>query len=165
MFCPRYGVKWIMCICCEDWSSCQLSENAVCGRGIKTRLLNCVRSDGKLVELSMCKEVTVLFSLGFFLNKSSNRNPVILLFSSLFFSWVLHVENSLLPVKWAALLIAWLQSGPPGQNVHTPVEAKVWYPIDIIIRRIRINYLLLFVFFVLFFLKLDNKIIIRWWWW
>uniref|UniRef100_A0A8C2JGW2 Thrombospondin type-1 domain-containing protein 7A n=1 Tax=Cyprinus carpio TaxID=7962 RepID=A0A8C2JGW2_CYPCA len=41
----------------SDWSSCQLSENAVCGHGIKTRLLNCVRSDGKLVELSMCKEL------------------------------------------------------------------------------------------------------------
>uniref|UniRef100_A0A673GL56 Thrombospondin type-1 domain-containing protein 7A n=1 Tax=Sinocyclocheilus rhinocerous TaxID=307959 RepID=A0A673GL56_9TELE len=40
-FCPCYG----------------LSENAVCGRGIKTRLLNCVRSDGKMVELSMCKEL------------------------------------------------------------------------------------------------------------
>lgn len=43
----------------------------------------------------------------------------------LFSSWVLHVESSLPPVRWAALLIAWLQSGPPGQNVHTPVEAKV----------------------------------------
>ncbi len=66
----------------------------------------------------------------------------------LFFSWVLRVESSLPPVMWAALLIAWLQSGPPGQNVPTPVEAKVWSPIDIIIIwRIRINYLLLFVFF------------------
>lgn len=73
-----------VCVCVEDWSSCQLSENAVCGRGIKTRLLNCVRSDGKLVELSMCKEVTVLFLLEFFHNKSSNRNLAILLFSSLF---------------------------------------------------------------------------------
>ncbi|XP_030627616.1 thrombospondin type-1 domain-containing protein 7B [Chanos chanos] len=40
----------------SDWSTCQISENAVCGPGIKTRLLNCVRSDGRLVELSMCKE-------------------------------------------------------------------------------------------------------------
>ncbi|XP_072517288.1 thrombospondin type-1 domain-containing protein 7B [Salminus brasiliensis] len=40
----------------SDWSSCQLSENAVCGQGTKTRLLNCIRSDGKLVELGMCKE-------------------------------------------------------------------------------------------------------------
>lgn len=70
-----------MCVYVEDWSSCQLSENAVCGRGIKTRLLNCVRSDGKLVELSMCKEVTVFFLLEFFHN---NRNLAILLFSSLF---------------------------------------------------------------------------------
>ncbi|XP_051957566.1 thrombospondin type-1 domain-containing protein 7B [Xyrauchen texanus] len=41
----------------SDWSSCQLSEYAVCGRGIKARLLNCVRSDGKLVKLSMCEEL------------------------------------------------------------------------------------------------------------
>uniref|UniRef100_A0A8C1Y6H1 Thrombospondin, type I, domain containing 7Bb n=1 Tax=Cyprinus carpio TaxID=7962 RepID=A0A8C1Y6H1_CYPCA len=66
-----------VCICCEDWSSCQLSENAVCGRGIKTRLLNCVRSDGKMVELSMCKEVTVLFSLGFFLSQMTRSRVVL----------------------------------------------------------------------------------------
>ncbi|KAF4083405.1 hypothetical protein AMELA_G00140860 [Ameiurus melas] len=40
----------------SDWSSCQLSDNAVCGQGTKTRLLNCIDGDGKLVELSMCKE-------------------------------------------------------------------------------------------------------------
>ncbi|KAI4900579.1 hypothetical protein NFI96_017260 [Prochilodus magdalenae] len=40
----------------SDWSSCRLSDNAVCGQGTKTRLLNCVRSDGKLVELNKCKE-------------------------------------------------------------------------------------------------------------
>ncbi|XP_062869505.1 thrombospondin type-1 domain-containing protein 7B [Trichomycterus rosablanca] len=40
----------------SDWSSCRLNKNAVCGTGTKTRLLNCVSSDGKLVELSMCKE-------------------------------------------------------------------------------------------------------------
>ncbi|XP_046713402.1 thrombospondin type-1 domain-containing protein 7B isoform X2 [Silurus meridionalis] len=40
----------------SDWSSCRLSDNAVCGQGTKTRLLNCVDSDGKLVELGMCKE-------------------------------------------------------------------------------------------------------------
>ncbi|KAK2874094.1 hypothetical protein Q8A67_021247 [Cirrhinus molitorella] len=51
MTCLKYSYVY------SDWSSCQLSENAVCGRGIKTRLLNCVRSDGKLVELSMCKEL------------------------------------------------------------------------------------------------------------
>lgn len=41
----------------SDWSTCQLSENAVCGNGIKTRLLDCVRSDGKSVDLSFCQEV------------------------------------------------------------------------------------------------------------
>ncbi|XP_076880732.1 thrombospondin type-1 domain-containing protein 7B [Brachyhypopomus gauderio] len=40
----------------SDWSSCQLSDHALCGQGTKTRLLNCIRSDGKLVELSRCKE-------------------------------------------------------------------------------------------------------------
>ncbi|XP_061597146.1 thrombospondin type-1 domain-containing protein 7A [Cololabis saira] len=40
-----------------DWSTCQLSENAVCGNGIKTRLLDCVRSDGKSVDVSFCQEL------------------------------------------------------------------------------------------------------------
>ncbi|XP_076158659.1 thrombospondin type-1 domain-containing protein 7B [Alosa pseudoharengus] len=40
----------------SDWSSCQLSENAVCGQGIKTRLHRCVRSDDELVEMSLCAE-------------------------------------------------------------------------------------------------------------
>uniref|UniRef100_A0A671WB93 Thrombospondin type-1 domain-containing protein 7A n=1 Tax=Sparus aurata TaxID=8175 RepID=A0A671WB93_SPAAU len=34
-----------------DWSTCQLSDRAVCGNGIKTRMLDCVRSDGKSVDL------------------------------------------------------------------------------------------------------------------
>uniref|UniRef100_A0A672S4D2 Thrombospondin type-1 domain-containing protein 7A n=1 Tax=Sinocyclocheilus grahami TaxID=75366 RepID=A0A672S4D2_SINGR len=51
MTCLKYSYVY------SDWSSCQLSENAVCSHGIKTRLLNCVRSDGKLVEPSMCKEL------------------------------------------------------------------------------------------------------------
>ena len=40
-----------------DWSTCQLSERAVCGYGIKTRMLDCVRSDSKSVDLRFCKEV------------------------------------------------------------------------------------------------------------
>ncbi|XP_035379035.1 thrombospondin type-1 domain-containing protein 7B [Electrophorus electricus] len=40
----------------SDWSTCQLSDRALCGQGTKSRLLNCIRSDGKLVELSRCKE-------------------------------------------------------------------------------------------------------------
>ena len=40
-----------------DWSTCQLSERAVCGVGLKTRMLDCVRSDGKSVDLKLCKEV------------------------------------------------------------------------------------------------------------
>ncbi|MBZ3873498.1 Thrombospondin type-1 domain-containing protein 7A [Sciurus carolinensis] len=40
-----------------DWSTCQLSEKAVCGNGIKTRMLDCVRSDGKSVDLKYCEEV------------------------------------------------------------------------------------------------------------
>lgn len=40
-----------------DWSTCQLSDRAVCGNGIKTRMLDCVRSDGKSVDLRFCAEV------------------------------------------------------------------------------------------------------------
>ncbi|KAK6483033.1 thrombospondin type-1 domain-containing protein 7B-like isoform X2 [Huso huso] len=40
-----------------DWSTCQLSDNAVCGQGTRTRLLDCVRSDGKPVELRYCKQM------------------------------------------------------------------------------------------------------------
>lgn len=40
-----------------DWSTCQLSANAVCGVGLKTRMLDCVRSDGKSVDLKYCEEV------------------------------------------------------------------------------------------------------------
>ncbi|XP_039592490.1 thrombospondin type-1 domain-containing protein 7A [Polypterus senegalus] len=40
-----------------DWSTCQLSEKAVCGSGIKTRMLDCVRSDGKSVDLKYCEEL------------------------------------------------------------------------------------------------------------
>uniref|UniRef100_A0A6Q2X3L3 Thrombospondin, type I, domain containing 7Ab n=1 Tax=Esox lucius TaxID=8010 RepID=A0A6Q2X3L3_ESOLU len=40
-----------------DWSTCQLSERAVCGSGIKTRMLDCVRSDAKSVDLRFCEEV------------------------------------------------------------------------------------------------------------
>uniref|UniRef100_A0A673GSM3 Thrombospondin type-1 domain-containing protein 7A-like n=1 Tax=Sinocyclocheilus rhinocerous TaxID=307959 RepID=A0A673GSM3_9TELE len=40
-----------------DWSTCQLSASAVCGIGLKTRMLDCVRSDGKSVDLKYCEEV------------------------------------------------------------------------------------------------------------
>uniref|UniRef100_A0A8C8DHW7 Thrombospondin type-1 domain-containing protein 7A n=1 Tax=Oryzias sinensis TaxID=183150 RepID=A0A8C8DHW7_9TELE len=42
-----------------DWSTCQLSPNAVCGRGIKTRMLDCVRSDGKSVDMKFCEELNL----------------------------------------------------------------------------------------------------------
>ncbi|XP_039858562.1 thrombospondin type-1 domain-containing protein 7A [Simochromis diagramma] len=40
-----------------EWSTCQLSDKAVCGNGFKTRMLDCVRSDGKSVDLMFCKEL------------------------------------------------------------------------------------------------------------
>ncbi|KAG8550939.1 hypothetical protein GDO81_025392 [Engystomops pustulosus] len=40
-----------------DWSTCQLSDKAVCGNGIKTRMLDCVRSDAKSVALKFCEEL------------------------------------------------------------------------------------------------------------
>ncbi|XP_045874178.1 thrombospondin type-1 domain-containing protein 7B [Meles meles] len=39
-----------------EWSTCQLSENATCGRGVRTRLLSCVRSDGKPVGVDQCEQ-------------------------------------------------------------------------------------------------------------
>ncbi|XP_076858362.1 thrombospondin type-1 domain-containing protein 7B-like [Brachyhypopomus gauderio] len=41
----------------SDWSTCRLDENAVCGVGVRTRLLDCVRGDGRLVSISMCEEL------------------------------------------------------------------------------------------------------------
>ncbi|XP_056154112.1 thrombospondin type-1 domain-containing protein 7A [Lampris incognitus] len=40
-----------------DWSTCQLSDRAVCGSGIKTRMLDCVRSDSKSVDIKFCEEL------------------------------------------------------------------------------------------------------------
>ncbi|XP_063789788.1 thrombospondin type-1 domain-containing protein 7B isoform X1 [Pseudophryne corroboree] len=40
-----------------EWSTCQLSEKAICGEGIKTRLLDCTRSDGKSVQMSYCEQL------------------------------------------------------------------------------------------------------------
>ncbi|XP_042638425.1 thrombospondin type-1 domain-containing protein 7B [Orycteropus afer afer] len=39
-----------------EWSICQLSENATCGQGVRTRLLSCVRSDGKPVAMDQCEQ-------------------------------------------------------------------------------------------------------------
>nr|XP_015213731.1 PREDICTED: thrombospondin type-1 domain-containing protein 7B isoform X1 [Lepisosteus oculatus]XP_015213732.1 PREDICTED: thrombospondin type-1 domain-containing protein 7B isoform X1 [Lepisosteus oculatus] len=41
----------------SEWSTCQLSENAVCGEGVRFRLLDCVRSDRKVVELRNCEQL------------------------------------------------------------------------------------------------------------
>ncbi|XP_078454669.1 thrombospondin type-1 domain-containing protein 7A-like [Lampetra planeri] len=38
-----------------EWSTCQLSERAVCGQGSRTRMLDCVRSDSKSVDLKHCE--------------------------------------------------------------------------------------------------------------
>ncbi|XP_073401660.1 thrombospondin type-1 domain-containing protein 7B isoform X1 [Dendrobates tinctorius] len=40
-----------------EWSACQLSEKAICGEGIKTRLLDCTRSDGKSVKMAFCEQL------------------------------------------------------------------------------------------------------------
>ncbi|KAK7877677.1 hypothetical protein WMY93_031614, partial [Mugilogobius chulae] len=40
-----------------EWSTCQLSPSAVCGPGLKTRMLDCVRSDGKSVDMRFCEEL------------------------------------------------------------------------------------------------------------
>ncbi|XP_039883311.1 thrombospondin type-1 domain-containing protein 7B isoform X1 [Simochromis diagramma] len=40
----------------SDWSTCQLSENAICGQGSRFRLLDCIRSDGKVTEVQKCEQ-------------------------------------------------------------------------------------------------------------
>ena len=44
-----------------EWSTCQLNENATCGQGIRTRLLSCIRSDGKPVGVDQCEQVIGLY--------------------------------------------------------------------------------------------------------
>ncbi|KFR14036.1 Thrombospondin type-1 domain-containing protein 7B, partial [Opisthocomus hoazin] len=39
------------------WSGCQLSANAVCGRGERRRLLSCQRSDGATVSTRLCQRL------------------------------------------------------------------------------------------------------------
>nr|XP_038038274.1 LOW QUALITY PROTEIN: thrombospondin type-1 domain-containing protein 7B [Anas platyrhynchos] len=39
-----------------DWSTCQLSENATCGQGVRKRLLSCMRSDGRTVSARHCQQ-------------------------------------------------------------------------------------------------------------
>lgn len=51
-------VCYVACVCVVDWSTCQLSENTVCGQGFRRRLLDCIRSDGKVVEMRKCEQVT-----------------------------------------------------------------------------------------------------------
>ncbi|XP_071493790.1 thrombospondin type-1 domain-containing protein 7A-like [Diadema antillarum] len=38
------------------WSPCQLSPDKICGEGIQDRLLQCLRSDGRIVDVSKCEE-------------------------------------------------------------------------------------------------------------
>lgn len=72
----------------SDWSTCQLSEKAVCGNGIKTRMLDCVRSDGKSVDLRYCEEVGGC-CVNIFVSKFFPNN-----FSSCWAKWpVLHASH------------------------------------------------------------------------
>ncbi|XP_065818358.1 thrombospondin type-1 domain-containing protein 7B [Labrus bergylta] len=40
----------------SDWSTCHLSEHAICGWGLRFRLLDCIRSDGGIVESQKCEQ-------------------------------------------------------------------------------------------------------------
>lgn len=40
-----------------EWSPCQLEKGKICGEGVQDRLLQCLRSDGRIVEVSKCEEV------------------------------------------------------------------------------------------------------------
>ncbi|XP_061579008.1 thrombospondin type-1 domain-containing protein 7B [Cololabis saira] len=44
----------------SEWSTCQLSDNAICGEGAQLRLLDCVRSDAKIVELRECEQLGLI---------------------------------------------------------------------------------------------------------
>ncbi|XP_041663347.1 thrombospondin type-1 domain-containing protein 7B [Cheilinus undulatus] len=44
----------------SDWSTCHLSEQAICGLGIRIRLLDCIRSDGKTVESQWCEQLGLI---------------------------------------------------------------------------------------------------------
>ncbi|KAG8000762.1 Thrombospondin type-1 domain-containing protein 7B [Nibea albiflora] len=48
----------------SDWSTCQLRENAICGQGSRLRLLDCIRSDGKIVELKKCEQFGLINKWG-----------------------------------------------------------------------------------------------------
>ncbi|KAM5279638.1 thrombospondin type-1 domain-containing protein 7B [Ctenodactylus gundi] len=39
-----------------EWSTCRLGENASCGLGVRTRLLSCMRSDGRPVSVDQCEQ-------------------------------------------------------------------------------------------------------------
>ncbi|CAJ1071311.1 thrombospondin type-1 domain-containing protein 7B [Xyrichtys novacula] len=47
----------------SDWSTCQLHEHAVCGWGSRLRLLDCIRSDSRIVELQKCKQFGLINKL------------------------------------------------------------------------------------------------------
>ncbi|XP_032880576.1 thrombospondin type-1 domain-containing protein 7B [Amblyraja radiata] len=51
-----------------EWSSCQLSDKAVCGQGLKIRLLDCVQSDGKSVSLKYCEKMRLESSWHLFMH-------------------------------------------------------------------------------------------------
>ena len=40
-----------------EWSPCQLEAGRTCGIGTRDRLLQCLRSDGRIVEVTKCEEV------------------------------------------------------------------------------------------------------------
>uniref|UniRef100_A0AAQ4R7R8 Thrombospondin type-1 domain-containing protein 7A n=1 Tax=Gasterosteus aculeatus aculeatus TaxID=481459 RepID=A0AAQ4R7R8_GASAC len=44
----------------SDWSTCRLSESAACGQGSRSRLVDCVRNDGKIVDLRKCEQLGLL---------------------------------------------------------------------------------------------------------
>ncbi|XP_070537085.1 thrombospondin type-1 domain-containing protein 7A-like isoform X2 [Ptychodera flava] len=39
-----------------EWSTCRLNDNAICGNGLKTRKLDCIRSDGRSVSFAKCEQ-------------------------------------------------------------------------------------------------------------
>lgn len=51
-----------------EWSPCQLEKGKICGEGVQDRLLQCLRSDGRIVEVSKCEEFSTSIPLTTYLS-------------------------------------------------------------------------------------------------
>lgn len=127
----------VLRVCVPDWSTCQLSENAVCGEGFRLRLLDCVRSDGKVVESRKCEQVTgakitVNRTLMSGTARSSKLNQLLirLLSTPPLCSWVWSTSGRCHRAAWwTAPSAACSQTGRRGRSARTRAAPRVSEPI------------------------------------